>query len=373
MKNIIGKLSHTKNYLLVSYIFVLAIILKYSNSIFGKVESGIQAFMPLFIGIGIAYVFNIPMTGIEKQLKKKLKKGTRALAIMFTYLFVLLIFLVLLSLIVPQLISTVSSLLARSSDFEKVYVDVALFIEGKLGINIPIDMRSLYSTLGSQIQVIVENVLGSVTTVANGSVRMFIALIVSLYLLSEKEKMQLQLKKLLAALVGAAIGNKVLVFFGKVNWIFTKYISGLLVDALIIGALIGGMMAIFRFPYALLVGVITAVFAIIPIFGAILAMLIGAVLILAVSPIKALLFIVAYQVVQQIENSLIYPRVVGSSIGLPGLWTMLSVSIAGTMFGFAGMLIAVPITSIFYMVLSDYANGRIKERGIRIEDKYIEE
>lgn len=359
-------------FMFVTYVFLLVIIVKYSNDIGATLNTGIRAFKPLFIGIGIAYVLNIPMLWIEEKLLKKVKKGKRAISILLTYTFALILITVVLSLIIPQLVKTISSLLARSNDYERVYIEVAAFVQTNLGIDVPIDFSGLYDTLGSQIEVIIENLINTLTTFANGSVTFFISVVVSGYLLAGKEQMQLQLKKMLGAICHIKTGNKVLVFLGKVNHIFNSYISGLLVDAVIIGVMIALMMLALGMPYAVLVGVITSVLAIIPIFGAIMAMLIGAVFIFAVSPMQALIFIIAYQIVQQLENNLIYPRVVGASVGLPGLWTMLSVSIAGALYGFVGMLVAVPVTSTIYMILSEFANGRLRKNSITIGDKFSE-
>jgi len=360
-------------YLLITYVFLLALIIKYSETISGGFNKIIGAFTALFVGAGIAYVLNIPMSSIEGFLGKKLKKRKRALAMILTYILAIVIIAVLLSLIIPQLIATIISLVERGDMFVKAYEDAAGFIKQWLKIDLPLDMSGLLTTvlsqLNGQMQMIAENMMTSASAVANGSMTFFVSIVVSIYLLASKETVTRQIRKLIGALLGLEWGNKSLVFLGKVNHIFTSYVSGLLLDAVIIGSLIALMMMILGLPYVVLVGVITTVLAIIPIFGNIMAMIFGAILIFAVNPLQAVYFIIGYQVVQQLENNLIYPRIVGSSVGLPGLWTLLAVSVGGSLFGFSGMLVAVPVTSTIYMMLSDFANWQMNTRAVAIDDE----
>ena len=147
--------------------------------------------------------------------------------------------------------------------------------------------------------------------------------------------------------------------------IFSKFISGQCVEAAILGSIFFVVLSIFRFPYALIISILTTVTALIPIFGAMIAMIIGAILIAITNPIQAVIFIIVFQVIQQIEGNFIYPRVVGKSVGLSPMWTLLAITVGGSLFGIVGMLIGLPLASILYAIIKVNVNNRLKEKKIK--------
>ena len=150
------------------------------------------------------------------------------------------------------------------------------------------------------------------------------------------------------------------------NKTFSKFISGQCVEAIILGLIIFFTSIIFRFPYSLIIAVLTAVTALIPIFGALIAMLVGAILIAITNPIQAIIFMVVFQIVQQIEGNFIYPKVVGKSVGLSPLWTLLAITVGGNLFGIPGMLLGLPLASVVYALIKEFVNTRLKEKDIKI-------
>lgn len=354
---------------LVGYIFVLVLLVKYSDLIWAGVVDGLVALKPLFIGFALAYFLNVFMRKIEKLLLKITKKKLRGFSIAITCIFFLLAIFAISSLIIPQIKETVQSIASHSNDFEKTYVSVATYLQQNFNVGIPTDIAGITAELTNSLNAIGKKTLVYASNFASGSLTAFVSVVIAIYLLASKERLDVQKSRILGAFFSKENANKSIDFINRVDKIFSNYIAGMLVDALILAILIGGMMAIFSFPYAFLVATLAGILAIIPIFGNIIAMIIGAFLIFAVDPLKALYFIVAYQIVQQFENNVIYPRVVGSYVGLPGVWILLAVSVAGTLFGAFGMIVAVPVASVIYILIAEYTNNKLKEKETELDDE----
>lgn len=354
---------------LVGYIFVLVLLVKYSDLIWSGVVDGLVALKPLFIGFALAYFLNVFMRKIENLLLKITKKKLRGFSIAITCIFFLLAIFAISSLIIPQIKETVQSIASHSNDFEKTYVSVATYLQQNFNVGIPTDIAGITAELTNSLNAIGKKTLVYASNFASGSLTAFVSVVIAIYLLASKERLDVQKSRILGAFFSKENANKSIDFINRVDKIFSNYIAGMLVDALILAILIGGMMAIFSFPYAFLVATLAGILAIIPIFGNIIAMVIGAFLIFAVDPLKALYFIVAYQIVQQFENNVIYPRVVGSYVGLPGVWILLAVSVAGTLFGAFGMIVAVPVASVIYILIAEYTNNKLKEKETELDDE----
>jgi len=207
------------------------------------------------------------------------------------------------------------------------------------------------SVLGSTFEA-AKSIISGVTT-------FFIAFVFSCYILVQKEKLGEQVKKLMCAFMPEDWRNILLALGTVVNKSFTNFFTGQCLEAVILGLMFLVAMTIFRLPYALLISVLIAFTALIPIFGAFIGCAVGALLIFMVSPAKALIFIIMFLVLQQLEGNFIYPHVVGNSVGLPSIWVLVAVSIGGSLMGLAGMLIFIPLTAVVYTMLRGIVNRRL--------------
>jgi predicted PurR-regulated permease PerM len=380
-------------YLLATFSAALVLMLLNRGSIasgFGQVKNAIS---PLVYGIVFAFILNVPMSFIEDNIKKYSKnklKSKRVISIILTYVVVLIILTLLLVVVIPQLIETITTLANNASSLVSSLSANINSITDFFHVNFNLDLTTaagfedLANQLGISIESISANIqnlldnfgtgiINSLQNFGSGLYNIFMGLIVAVYLLAAKETFIRQIKKTMICIFSKKIGNIVLNNTRIVIDIFKHFISGQLLEAIIIGALVFLTMTVLKLPYALIIGCIVAVLAIIPIFGNIIAMIIGSILILAVDPWQALYFIIAYQVIQQLENSLIYPRVVGSSVGLPAIWTLLAVAIFGGLAGLGGMLIGVPVTASVYTLGSKLVRYIITRKKIMInEDGYFE-
>lgn len=354
-------------------IFVIAIAYWIVNNygvILSILHTVFKVIFPFILGGIIAFVLNIPMTKIEKFLKRKIKKKIplRIISICLSLLILISIIALLLFLLIPELVQNLQLLINNIpsilNNIESWFLDLLSKYP-----KIQIKFQEIFEQSGS-FNGIVANILnyvangaiGIIGSIVSGFITFFTALIFSIYMLSQKEYLLNAIKKLINAYIDEKKANKVLNFGKLVNKTFYNFVSGQCVEALILGTIIFVVCSIFRFPYALLIAVLTAVTSLIPILGAMIAMVVGAILIATVSPFKALIFIVAFLIIQQIEGNLIYPKVVGKSVGLSAMWTLLAISVGGSLFGVVGMLISLPITSIVYNIIRDDVNKRIKNK-----------
>lgn len=218
-------------------------------------------------------------------------------------------------------------------------------------------LKILTSGIGSTVSF----AMGAVSTVAAVVMNLVIGGIFAIYLLAGKERLQAQSNRFLKRYVRPSWNEKLYYVLGVADECFNRYIVGQCTEAVILGALCAAGMLLFRFPYAVMTGVVIGVTALIPVAGAYIGGAVGFLLILSESPMKALLFLVYLVVLQQLEGNLIYPRVVGSSIGLPGIWVLAVVTVGGGIFGIPGMLIGVPLAATVYRILQNDIRKR-KER-----------
>lgn len=345
--------------------------------------------IPLFYAIGISYVLNLPMSWFEQQLKKQIPekswfyKKIRGISIILTLILTFILITVLLSIVIPQLIENVIMLLNNMVGYiENIigYVNTLLSTLNLEEILIEFDAQTLnkyietltsnwesmlktaYSWVGDAGQMLVKNALAFTSELANW----FTGFMLSLYMLSSKENFLRQLRKCIAALFSKEATQKIFDISARANDIFSSFISGQLLEACILSMLIYFGMKICGLGenFEILISIFTGVTSIIPMFGAMIAMAFGAILILANSPLEALIFIIFYQIIQQFEGNFIYPKVVGKSVGLPAVWVLLSIIVFGGIFGLFGMLIAVPTTAVIYSLIRDFINWRLKVKNI---------
>ena len=339
-------------------------------------------FSPFVVGAGIAFVFNVPMRAIERQLADIRKAGfRRVLSIVLTILCLVLIIMFVFELLIPQIRLTVESLSQTIPVFveglaAKLVVMLQDHPEMRAWIQETLNLESLdWSSILTEALGFISNqmstvmggavsVIGSVTgAIINGVVSIAFAI----YCLARKEILARQGRRLLYSLVSEKHADEVIRVLRLTNSTFSNFISGQCLEACILGCLFAVAMAIFKMPYISLVSVVIAVTALIPVVGAFVGCILGAFFILVNNPIQALTFVIMFLIIQQLENNLIYPRVVGTSIGLPGMWVLVAVTVGGDLMGVGGMLLMIPLTSVIYALLREFTDKRLAERGIPAE------
>ena len=337
---------------------------------------------PFVVGTGIAFIFNVPMRAIEQQLESIRKEGLRrTLAIVLTILCLVLVVMFVFELLLPQLRLTIASLTEKIPAFadrtaQKLMLLVAENPELGTWIQETFNLQSLdwanivtnvLSWLGNQVSSVMGSAVSVIGSVTTGIVNLVISLVFALYCLSNKEILARQGRRVLYSLVSERTGDEIIRITRLTNVTFSNFISGQCLEAVILGCLFAVVMGLLKLPYIPLVSVIIAVTALIPVVGAFVGCIISAFFILVNDPFQAVTFVAMFLVLQQLENNLIYPRVVGTSIGLPGMWVLVSVTIGGELMGVAGMLVMIPLTSVLYTLAREFTGARLERRQIPAE------
>jgi predicted PurR-regulated permease PerM len=306
--------------------------------------------------------------GKEKEKKWALKTA-RPLSLILTLLVVFGIIGIVGLVVVPELGRTIMNLGKTVQDFIPVAKEWALkFFDDnekavKMISNFEIKWDSILKNSLDFLKSGATSVLGSTyeaaKSIINGVTTFFIAFVFACYILVQKEKLSEQVKKLMVAFLPEDWNGILLALGTAVNKSFTNFFTGQCLEAVIIGLMFLITLAIFKMPYALLVSVLIMFTALIPLFGAFIGCFVGALLIFMVSPVKALIFVVIFLVLQQIEGNFIYPHVVGNSVGLPSIWVLVAVTIGANLMGIVGMLIFIPLVSVVYTLLRGIVNRRL--------------
>lgn len=380
----VGSLEIKKNWNRVLSLLLIVVLVYWAANNIGLLQKASaiisSAFMPFIIGGVLAFILHLPVNIIEEFLvkwTKSYKIWYRMLSIILSLLLVVFFFYALIFLIIPDLQQTVISFVEVVPDaIGDVINTVTNFIDNNPDIvnyiqELDIDLNSLQQqaigTVQSFATGLIGNMLTIITVTIDSIVTIFIALIFAIYLLSIKETLVRQMKKLVYSTWSLKWANYLVNVGKKANEIFSNFIGGQITEAIILGVLVYLGMWVFGFPYRLSVSAITGALALIPIYGAILGGVVGFILISVVNFPQAIWFILFIVVIQQVEGNLIYPRVVGNSVGLPGIWVLMVVSVGGTLFGLVGMLVAVPVASLVYSLFSATINHRLEERNLTIE------
>ncbi len=344
--------------------FLLYLCIHYWGTFTKLLMMGLNAAFPLVIGCVIAYVVNILMSLYEahyfpKRTEKLIRKSARPVCMLAAFLSVILVVVLVMYIVIPELISCVKVLvfgIPKQMEKLAVFVDKTdLFSEQVVDSLRKVDwnttVKQVASFLTRGIGDTVSFAAGAVKSAFSGLVNLMIGLVFAIYLLASKERLSSQCNRLLKRYLKPVWEKKTRYFLTVLNRCFHSYIVGQCMEAVILGVLCTLGMALFRFPYAVMTGTVIGVTALIPVAGAYIGGAVGFLLILTVSPTKAVLFLVYLVVLQQLEGNLIYPRVVGSSIGLPGIWVLAAVTIGGGVFGISGMLLGVPLAAALYQML----------------------
>lgn len=337
---------------------------------------------PFATGAAIAFIFNVPMRAIENQLEGIHKRSIRrVLSILLTIAALCLVVAFVVELLVPQIRLTIQSLSQQIPAFvEKTAAQLVIFMdenpEIKAYVMESFDLQSIeWAALLKQALLVVKdsitsvmggavNVIGNLTGVI---VNLVISIVFAIYCLSRKEILARQGRRILYSFLSEHRADEVIRIARLTNVTFSNFISGQCLEAVILGCLFAVVMAILKMPYIPLVSMVIAVTALIPVVGAFVGCIVGAFFILVNDPVQAVSFVAMFLVLQQIEGNLIYPRVVGTSIGLPGMWVLVSVTIGGELMGVGGMFIMIPLASVFYALAGEITEKRLAERNIPLE------
>ena len=369
-----------------SILILLYFVLNNFVLLFGIFKKVIKVCMPFIIGAAIAYVLNVPMRKVEqgffrnreKYKGEKWDKRRRALALTCTLFLTILVISLVAYLVIPQLIDTIAQLVrqiptgiknvtAWAEGLFAKYPDVYATIES-WAANWQTILENVMIFLKNQLSSILAGSINAVSGIVSGLLNFIIGFIFSIYILLQKEKLADQSKKLIYAFVERKSADWWMTVADRADKTFTGFVSGQCVEAVIIGLMFFIVMTIFRLPYTLLISITIAVLALIPIVGTIIGCMVGCVLILLVAPVKVIVFLIIFVVIQQIEGNFIYPFVVGNSVGLPGIWVLVSLTVGGSLFGVAGMIVFIPLVSVLYALLREFVHDRLMEKGLMTED-----
>lgn len=347
-------------------LFLLYIAIAFWDNISGLLSAVFAAAFPILIGGAIAYVINIPMTFYEKHYfpKKNGKFFTitrRPVCMTAAFLTVIAVMVIVVWLIIPKLGECVSVIVAKfPALFEKALLfakSLDVMPEDIINSLSEIDWQSkltdMIGTITSGVGNVVGGVISVVAGVFSGIVTVLLSIIFSIYILATKDNLRIGGTKLLNRYASEKWNKRISYVLSVLDECFHSYIVGQCTEALILGGLCTVGMLIFGFPYALMIGALVAFTALIPVAGAYIGAGVGAFMILTESPVKAFLFLLFILVLQQLEGNIIYPKVVGTSMGLPGIWVLAAVTIGGGIFGVLGMLLGVPIAAAVYRIIGD--------------------
>ena len=334
---------------------------------------------PFVVGAAIAFVFNVPMRAIERQLEGIHRPGLRrGLAILLTLAALIAVQMFVVELLVPQIRVTVATLAQQIPPFIEQTAGKLMNLmdehpELKDWILEATNLQSLdwskilkdsLGFLGDKMTTVMGGAVNVIGSVTNGIVNLVISIVFAIYCLTRKEILARQGRRILYAILPEKAVDEMIRILRLTNSTFSNFISGQCLEACILGCLFAVAMAIFRMPYIPLVSVIIAVTALIPVVGAFVGCVLGAFFILVDNPLQAVTFVAMFLILQQLENNLIYPRVVGTSIGLPGMWVLVAVSIGGELMGVGGMLVMIPLASVLYTLAREFTDKRLAQRNI---------
>lgn len=361
--------------ILISFTIVLLTLMLNIQSMIQLFYTCISVIYPFILGGCIAFILNIPMNFYENKLFKIKTKLSRTISLVLSLLSVMIVCNVVIFIVVPELITTISTLPSTMSHF---FDGVRQFLESSfdspLIVNYieSLNWDSIFNELIVLIQSGASNILSSslsiTTSIVSFVVTFLVAIIFSIYILLQKETLSRQFKKVLYAL----FNQKWVLKFYEVSSLsyttFCNFIAGQCLEAIILGFMFFVVMILLNMPYALLVGVLLCVTALIPIVGAFIGCFVGTFLIFIQDPMQAFVFLIVFLIIQQVEGNLIYPYVVGNSVGLPSIWVLVSVTVGGSLFGIVGMLVAIPIVSVLYTLFKNYVHTTLINKKISMED-----
>ena len=346
-------------------VLIAFVCIRYWSAAEAAVRIAVSAASPLLVGTVIAYIVNILMSFYEGKLSVS-PKLRRPVCMLLAFLTLALVVVLLFSMIIPELINCLQLILEKlpgalrtaytwtDDNFNvSAYLTDQNIISTLENLNIQETVKKIVSALMSGVGGAMGSIVSGVSSVASAVATAFIALVFSVYLLLGKETLAEQLTRLVKTYLGEPALNRLVYLSRTVDNSFHSFIVGQCLDAVILGALCIIGMTVFRFPYAMMIGCLVGFTALIPIAGAYIGAAVGAFMIFTVNPLQALLFVVFLVVLQQLEGNLIYPKIVGASIGLPGIYVLAAITVGGGVMGIPGMLLGVPVTAALYRLVKD--------------------
>ena len=337
---------------------------------------------PFVLGGAIAYVINVPMSFLEKKIFKRVKKENktvgklaRPISLFLTIVLAAGVIALVIFGVIPQLTRTMGTLMtsiadfipqmqSRIREFSHNNQEIMKLLE-QVQFNPDQAIKWGINFLGNGAGNMINTTMSAVGSIVSGLATFFIALSFACYVLCQKEKLHVQIRKVLFAFLPEKKADTVLKVCSLTYRTFANFLTGQCLEAVILGCMFVVVLSILRIPYALLIGVLIAFTALVPVFGAFIGCAAGSFLIFMISPKQAIVFIIVFLVLQQIEGNLIYPHVVGESVGLPSIWVLAAVTIGGNLMGIVGMLIFIPLLSVFYTIFREFVYLRLKKQHIK--------
>lgn len=365
---------------LILFTVVILIALWNYRILFEWIRFGFGIIFPFLLGGGIAFVLNVPMNFLEKKIfgcrylngKKAASRLARPVSLILTLAIVIGVVVLVMFVVIPELTGTILSLggtirafIPEAQSFlEELFTDNSEVRDWLASLNLDAGkvMDGVVAFFRDGAGNVLNSTFSAIGSIVSGVATFAIAFVFACYVLLQKEKLRVQVLKVLYAFLSE---KKVLWFLEVCSLTaksFSSFLTGQCVEALILGSMFFVVLSVFNMPYTLLISVLISFTALIPIFGAFIGCFVGAFLILMVDPVKMLIFIAIFLVLQQIEGNLIYPKVVGSSVGLPSIWVLAAVTVGGSLMGVVGMLIFIPIVSVIYTLFRASVNKRLKKK-----------
>ena len=378
----LSKMSIKKIRELIVFTALLVVALWKFDVVLGVLKTIWDIIFPFVLGGAIAFLTNVPMSFLEKKIFENVKKKNkivrklkRPISLILTIVLVVGVIALVMFGVIPQLTRTMGTLVTSINDFiPQMQSWIGEFFHNNQEIINLVDQIEFdpdqaikwgISLLGNGAGNMMNTTMSAVGSIVSGVATFFIAFSFACYILFQKEKLHIQIRKVFFAFLPRQKADTFLKVCSLTYRTFANFLAGQCLEAVILGSMFVVTLSILRMPYALLIGILIAFTALIPIFGAFIGCAVGSFLIFMVNPQQAILFVIVFLVLQQIEGNLIYPHVVGESVGLPSIWVLAAVTIGGNLMGIVGMLVFIPLLSVLYTIFREFVYLRLKKQNIK--------
>lgn len=367
---------------ILTFCILLYCALQNTAAVKGGIGTVMSYLNPFIVGGAIAFIINVPMRFIERHLfpkAKKLDKLRRPFALILALLAIVAIIVLVCIIVIPQIADTVSTLtvnIPQYMDNAKAYVNKTLEKYPELQEEFQsytgkINWQSVITSVTGWVSNGVVSTINVAGSAISGIVSAVVGFVFAIYILLQKERLVRQVRMIAYSLLPEKAADKFFKISNMTSDTFSKFLSGQCLEACILGSMFAIVLAVFRMPYVALISVLIAFTALIPIVGAFIGCVIGAFLIFMISPVKAVWFVVIFLVLQQIEGNFIYPKVVGSSVGLPAIWVLAVVTVGGKLMGVIGMLVMIPLSSVLYAIFREFIYNKLKTKTERVQKMFL--
>ena len=378
----LSKMSIKKIRELIVFTALLVVALWKFDVVLGVLKTIWDIIFPFVLGGAIAFLTNVPMSFLEKKIFENVKKKNkivrklkRPISLILTIVLVVGVIALVMFGVIPQLTRTMGTLVTSINDFiPQMQSWIGEFFHNNQEIMNLVDQIEFdpdqaikwgISLLGNGAGNMMNTTMSAVGSIVSGVATFFIAFSFACYILFQKEKLHIQIRKVFFAFLPRQKADTFLKVCSLTYRTFANFIAGQCLEAVILGSMFVVTLSILKMPYALLIGILIAFTALIPIFGAFIGCAVGSFLIFMVNPQQAILFVIVFLVLQQIEGNLIYPHVVGESVGLPSIWVLAAVTIGGNLMGIVGMLVFIPLLSVIYTIFREFVYLRLRKQNIK--------